>query len=348
MTTPLAPLSVLFVGGTGTISSACVRRAVAAGMTVTVLNRGRNAQRRDLPDGVEWITADVTDPSSVASAIDGRRFDAVASFLCFTGADARWAVDVFTGHTAQYLHISTASLYAKPVLQVPIVESTPRGNAYVAYSRQKIEAEDVFLDAHADRGFPVTIVRPSHTYDEASPPLPGGWTIVDRMLRGDDIVVHGDGTSLWTVTHADDFALGFVGLIGNPRAVGETFHITSDDVYNWEQIYLMVGAAFGVRPKLVHLPSEFFVLGAPEWGWSELLMGDLGHSAIFDNTKIRRFVPGYAPTQTLHRSLRRMVRWREEHPELARGDAEAEAVFDRMAAGYHRARALFAPDGASA
>jgi nucleoside-diphosphate-sugar epimerase len=336
-----APVSVLFVGGTGTISASSVRLAVERGMDVTVLNRGRNSNSRELPDAVTWISADIADREGLAAALGGGHWDAVVNFLSFTAEDASFFASLFADRTEQYIHISTASLYHKPVLQVPLVESNARLNPYVAYSRDKIEAENVLMEAFETRAFPVTIVRPSHTYDEASPPVPGGWTIFDRLERGAEIVVHGDGTSLWTVTHAADLAQGLVGLIGNPRAIGEDFHITSDDVYNWDQIYTIIAGALGVTPKLIHLPSEFFLAAAPEWGWSELLMGDLGHSALFDNSKIRRYVPDYAPGITFHRAARRMVQWRAAHPEAAAVDEQAAVVYDRMTGGYRQARAIF-------
>jgi nucleoside-diphosphate-sugar epimerase len=339
MTFP-SPVSVLFVGGTGTISASSVRRAVADGMTVTVLNRGSSGSA--LPAEVTRLTADIHDPASVEAALGGRTFDAVVNFLCFTAEDAQTAIDLFLDRTKQYVHISTASLYGKPVLQVPITESTPVHNRFVAYSRAKIEAEKVFQRAHEELGFPVTIVRPSHTYDDANPPLPGGWNVVDRIARGAAIPVHGDGTSLWTLTHADDFAVGLIGLFANPRAIGEVFHITSDDVYTWDQIYTIVADALGTTPNLVHVPSEMFTLAAPDWGWSELFLGDLGHSAIFDNSKIRRFVPGFAPRLTFHRSVLRMLAWHEAHPEATAPDAETEEILDRMVEGYERSRDVFA------
>ncbi|MCU1527280.1 MAG: NAD-dependent epimerase/dehydratase family protein [Frondihabitans sp.] len=336
-----SPLSVLFIGGTGTISASSVRRAVADGMHVTVLNRGINTNSRDLPDSVTWITADARDPDSIRSAVEEVSFDVVVNFLSFDAADAQAAIDIFREKTKQYIHISSASIYGKPVLQVPITESTPIHNKFVAYSREKIAAEKILQAAYTDAGFPMTIVRPSHTYDDANPPLPGGWNIVDRIIRGAEIPVHGDGTSLWTLTHADDLAQGLVGLIGNPRSIGEVFHITSDDVYTWDQIYTIVADALGTNANLVHIPSEMFTIAAPEWGWSELFRGDLGHSALFDNTKIRRFVPGYAPRLTFHQAILRMLEWRRTHLDTAVSDASTEAILDRMTEGYHRSKAAF-------
>lgn len=342
------PLKVLFIGGTGTISASSVRLAVAQGMEVFVLNRGRNVRGRLLPDSVKWLTADITNRESVAVALGDLRFDAVVNFLGYSAEDAAEAVSMFRNKTNHYIHISTASLYHKPILQVPIVESNLRQNSFLRYARKKIDAENVLMQAHVDDGFPATIVRPSHTYDEASPPLAGGWTIFDRIQRGAEVVVHGDGTSLWTLTHAADLAQGLVGLLGNMRAVGEAFHITSDDVYTWDQIYTLVGDAVGMPANLVHVPSEFFPIAAPEWAWSELFVGDLGHSAIFDNSKIRRYVPGYAPNRTFTRTVVQMAQWRREHPVEAAGDPTVESIIDRMTEGYYETKKVFealAPTG---
>jgi nucleoside-diphosphate-sugar epimerase len=337
----VSPLKVLYIGGSGTISAACVRLAVARGMQVFVLNRGRNSSGRQLPDSVVRLTGDVTTSDSVTAALGDLRFDAVVNFLCFTADDAERAIEIFRHRTRHYIHISTASMYHKPILQVPIVESNLRQNSFLRYARDKIAAEDGFMRAYTDEGFPVTIVRPSHTYDEASPPLAGGWTVFDRIERGAEIVVHGDGTSLWTLTHAADLAEGLVGLLVNRRAIGEAFHITSDDVYTWDQIYTLVGDALGVRAKLVHVASEIFPVAAPDWGWSDLIVGDLSHSAVFDTSKIRRYVPEFAPNRTFIRTLSEMTRWRRDHPAEAAGDPVAEAVIERMVTGYHESRKLF-------
>jgi len=337
-----AALTVLYIGGTGTISASCVRLSVESGMRVAVLNRGNNAKQRDLPRDVEWITADVTDDASLTAALEGRSFDAVVNFLSYDRDDAERAVRLLGPLTRQYVHISSASVYGKPVLQTPVTESTPTHNRFLAYARAKLRAERVLQDAYAEHGFPMTIVRPSHTYDDANPPLPGDWTVVDRIASGEEIPVHGDGTSLWTLTHAEDFAVGLVGLLGNPRAIGETFHITGDDVWTWDQVYTAIADALGVPAKLVHVPSELYPVVAPDWFWSELLVGDLAHSAVFDNTKIKRFVPAFGQRLTFHRAVRRMLAWRAEHPELTGRDAGTDAVLERIVTAYHAGRAAFA------
>ncbi len=336
-----ADLSVLFLGGTGTISASCVRLSVQTGMRVAVLNRGTDRRHRQLPDAVDRITGDVTDEASLVGALEGRSFDAIVDFLAYDETEADRAVRVLGPHTRQYVAISSASVYGKPLLQTPITESTPTHNRFLAYARAKLRLEAALRQAYEQQGFPVTIVRPSHTYDDANPPLPGDWAVVDRIARGAEIPVHGDGTSLWTITHAEDFAVGLVGLLGNPRAIGETFHITGDDVHTWDQIYTTVAGALGVPPRLVHVPSELYSVVAPDWAWSDLLVGDLSHSAVFDNTKIKRFVPAFGQRLTFHRAVHRMLARRAAHPELTAPNAATDAVLDRLVTGYHASREAF-------
>ncbi len=337
-----APLRTLFIGGTGTISTSCVRLSVESGMEVAVLNRGRNEARRELPGKVAQFVADVNDAESVRAVLDGVEFDSVVNFLSYDAEDAcRW-VALLRGRARQYVHISSASVYGKPVLRTPIVESTALHNKFLEYARAKLRAERALQLAFSEEGFPVTIVRPSHTYDDAQPPLPGGWTAVDRMVRGAEIPVHGDGTSLWTLTHAEDFAQGLVGLLGNTAAVGEIFHITGDDVLTWDQIYTVVAEALGAKAKLVHLASELFPVVAPDWFWSDLIVGDLSHSAVFDNAKVRRFVPGFAPKLTFQRGALRLARWYRGHRDVAGPDHVVDAVLDRLVGACHAAREVSA------
>ncbi|MGA3221473.1 MAG: NAD-dependent epimerase/dehydratase family protein [Acidimicrobiales bacterium] len=334
------PLKVLYLGGTGTISASCARGAVAQGMDVSVLNRGRSVLR-PLPPEVTRLTGDVRDPASFRAAIEGRDFDVVVNFLAYTADDAREAVDAFRGRTGHYLHISTAQLYQKPPRRMPYSESTARRNPFSTYARNKIAAEDVLTEAYILESFPVTIVRPSHTYDEVRPPLPGDWTVVDRLSRGAEVVVPGDGTSLWTLTHASDFAQGLLGLFANPNTFGEAFHITSDDVYCWNEIYDLIAAALGVEARLVHVPSEFLPLAAPDWSGSEQVLADLRYSVLLDNSKIRRYVPGFAPQRSFHRAVDDLVHWRQEHPTETAPDPAIDAVMDRLVGCYHAAEGAF-------
>lgn len=335
-------MKVLYIGGTGTISSACVAESARRGLDVHVLNRGRTARRRPLPEGVTTVTADVQDRDALSKALGGTTYDCVVDFLSYGAEDAAARVDLLAGRTAQYVHISSASVYHKPVRRVPIVESTARHNPYLAYARDKIAAEDVLRRAYEERDFPVTIVRPSHTYDDAHPPLPGEWTAWDRVARGDEIVVPGDGTSLWTLTHAEDFAVGLAGLIGNWQALGEDFHITSDEALTWDEIYGVIGRTAGTPARPVHLPAEFLPLVAPDWFWSDLILGDLAHTAVFDTTKIKRFVPSFRPVVTWADGARRLHAWRGAHPEETRPDEGTDAVLSRLVEGHRLAAAAVA------
>ena len=330
-----APLRVLYMGGTGTISTSCVRLSVESGMRVFGLNRGHNSAGRELPEGVTWLRGDVTDGSSVASALGDRDFDAVVNFLSYDADDARRSVAMFEGRTRQYVYISSASVYGKPVLRTPVLESTPTHNRFLEYARAKLRAEHELQAAYAHDGFPVTIVRPAHTYDDAHPPLPGDWTVVERIARGAEIPVHGDGTSLWTLTHADDFALGLVGLLGNPRAVGETFHITSDDVYTWDQIYTLLADACGARANILHVPTDALIAANPAEEGN--LCGDKVHCTVFDNSKLRRLVPGFRAQVPFAKGIRETVTWLDAHPDHQGIDEEANSGWDRLAAIYEDA-----------
>lgn len=334
--------SVLFVGGTGAISNSCVKEAVAQGMTVSVLNRGRSSRLRDLPESVEVLTGDITDPASVEAALGDRHFDAVVNFLCYDAEGAARNVKLFADRTSHYVHISSASVYHRPLPKGPVTESTLAHNPEWGYMRDKVEAERVFLDAFVSQAFPVTIVRPAHTYDEAVAPLAGGWAVIDRIERGEPVVVQGDGTSLWTFTHAADLAVGLVGLLGRPSAFGEAFHITSDDVLSWNQIYLAIGHAMGVEPTILHIPTDLILVAEPDWFWAGLLDGDLSHSELYDTTKIRSYVPAFRPTRVFEREIYRILAWRKAHPELAKGDPAEDAVYTRLAARYEQAKAIFA------
>lgn len=322
----MAATTVLFIGGTGIISSAASALAASRGMEVTLLNRGQS--RREPADGVEVLTADISDAEAVDQALAGREFDVVADMIAFTPDHVRRDIDRFEGRTGQYVFISSASAYQKPVSHLPITESTPLRNPHWQYSRDKIACEDLLTAAYRDRNFPVTVLRPSHTYDKWTIPAFGGWTAIDRMRRGEEIVVHGDGTSLWTLTHASDFAVGFVGLLGNPLAYGDTFQITSDFVYTWNEIYGMLGHAAGVEPRIRYATTAAIEELAPERAGQ--LSGDMAHSVVFDNSKIRRLVPDYNPTVALHTAAREIIDWHDAHPELQRVDPELNALFDRL------------------
>ena len=321
--------TVLFLGGTGRISAACVAEAVTLGFHVSVVNRGHSALR-PLPDGVELLRADLNDAAALARVVAGRQFDVVADFLSFTPERLARNLDLFTGRVGQYVFISTASAYAKPVPSLPIRESTPLRNPYWQYSRDKIACEDLLTARYRDGGFPATIVRPSHTYDRYTSPLTGGWTQIVRMRQGRPVIVHGDGTSMWTLTHATDFAYSFAGLLGHPAAIGEAYHITGDEVLTWDAIATTLAAAAGVRdPHLVHVTSQDIAVRLPDLGPG--LLGDKAHSVVFDNTKVRALRPGFAQRVPFHVGARQIIDTYDTHPELQRVDSDLDAALDELA-----------------
>jgi nucleoside-diphosphate-sugar epimerase len=327
----MGSLKVLFVGGTGVISSACVREAVSAGIDVYVLNRGQTAGRA-VPDGVTELRGDMRDPASVRAATGDLDFDSVIDFIAFTPDQVQADVDLFRGRTGQYVFISTASAYQKPPGRLPLTESTPLRNPFWQYSRDKIACEDLLVAQYRDTGFPATIVRPSHTYDSTKTVLSGGWTSLARMLAGRPVIVHGDGTSLWTVTHNTDFARAFVPLLGHPRTLGEAFHITSDDFLTWDQITHAMAAALGVQAKIVHVPSEIIAAADPEWGAG--LLGDKTHPTIFDNSKIRSIAPGWRARIPFEHGAREIADWYLADPSRQVVDDRLDALMDKLAADY--------------
>jgi nucleoside-diphosphate-sugar epimerase len=337
----------LFVGGSGIISSACSWLAVERGIELYVLNRGNTAAVRPLPAEATVLPGDIRDPDSVRRAIGGRDFDAVVDWVAFTPAHVGADIELFRGRTGQYVFISSASAYQTPPARLPVTESAPLRNPFWEYSRNKIACEDALVTAYRQEGFPATIVRPSHTYDKTSVPFDGGWTVVSRMLQGKSIVVHGDGTSLWTLTHHRDFAAGFVPLLGHPRTVGEAFHITSDDVLSWNQIAETLAAAAGVAADIVHVPSDMIAVVNPGWGAS--LLGDKAHSMIFDNSKLRSVVPGFRPVIPFEQGAREIVGWHMDEPSRQRVDPRIDAAMDDLiarvkaepaAAGFPRSAAV--------
>jgi nucleoside-diphosphate-sugar epimerase len=328
----MSKLKVLFIGGTGVISSACAREAVTGDHDVElyVLNRGQSA--RGLPDGVTELRGDIREPESVRKAVAGLEFDSVVDFVAFTTGHVRANLDRFRGRTGQYVFISTASAYQTPPSRLPVTESTPLRNPYWQYSRDKIACEDLLVAEYRDNGFPATIVRPSHTYDATKTVLSGGWTSLARMLAGKPVIVHGDGASLWTVTHNTDFARAFVPLLGHSRTLGEAFHITSDDVLTWDQIAYALGAALGVTPRLVHVPSDVINAHDPEWGAG--LLGDKAHSMVFDNSKVKSVVPGWNAVVPFERGAREIAAWHLGNPARQVVNEKLDALMDTLAAQY--------------
>jgi nucleoside-diphosphate-sugar epimerase len=327
-------MRVLFLGGSGIISTACVDLALALGHEVHVLNRGH----RPAPPAAHVHVADLGDEPAVRQALGGGSWDAVVDFLAYTPDDVERELRLFRGRVGQLVFISSASAYQRPVTHYLITESTPLANPYWQYSRNKIACEERLLRAHREEGFPVVIVRPSLTYGDTQVPLAvNSWersyTVVDRMRRGLPVIVPGDGTSLWTLTHNSDFARGLLGLLGNDQALGHAFHITSDEVLCWDQAYRAVADAAGVaRPELVHVASDFIAACLPEEAAG--LVGDKATSVVLDNTKIKRFVPGFVATTRFRDGIRRTLAWFDADPARRLVDEAASRNQDRILAAY--------------
>jgi len=326
-------MKVLFIGGTGVISSACSQLAVERAMELTLLTRGQSA--RPSPEGVRRLEADIHDRRSVEKALAGEHFDVVVDWIAFEPDSIQADIELFAGRCEQFIFISSASAYQTPPAALPVNESTPLDNPYWEYSRLKSACEERLMLAYRETGFPATIVRPSHTYDCTMLPVRGGYTMIDRMRRGKQVVVHGDGTSLWTLTHHRDFAKGFVGLLGNPHAIGQAFHITSDEWLTWDQIYHILGQAAGVEPRLVHVPSDLIAAYDPDWGAG--LLGDKAHSMIFDNSKIKRLVPDYVATIPFAHGAREILAWYDAEPTRQNVDIAFDAILERILAAYKKA-----------
>ena len=328
-------MKVLFIGGTGVISSACSRLAVKRGIDLVLLNRGQTA--RPIPEGARVLQGDIRDRASVARALGESTFDAVVDWIGFTPEQVEADIERFQGRTGQYIFISSASAYQKPLSSLPITESTPLDNPFWAYSRAKAACEERLMQAYREEKFPITIVRPSHTYDRTKVPLLGHYTDLDRMRKGKRVIVHGDGTSLWVLTHHEDFAKGFVGLLGNSHAIGHAFHITSDEVLTWNQIYTLLAQAAGVEPQIVHVPSDLIAAFDPEVGAG--LLGDKAHSVIFDNNKIKRLVPDFAATIPFSQGAKEIIAWFDADPARQVVDTQVNHLIDRIIAAYEAIRA---------
>lgn len=324
-------MNVLFIGGTGIISSACTQLALARGIEITLLNRGNNTTR-PAPVDTRILHADIRDPQSVRAALQGAHFDAVVDWIAFTPEHIRTDLDLFRDNTAQYIFISSASVYQKPPSYVPVSESAMLDNPFWQYSRDKIACEELLVQAYRETKFPMTIVRPSHTYDKTTLPFDGGYTTLRRMMDGKKVIVHGDGTSLWTLTHHQDFAKGFVGLLGLPAAVGDAIHITSDEWLTWNQIFESMARAAGTTPRMVHIPTELINAYAPNWGAG--MLGDKMHSMIFDNSKIKRLVPDFCASIPFARGAEEIVTWFAADPARQKIDEKVNQLQDTLIAKY--------------
>ena len=322
------------IGGTGTISSAITRQLAASGHDLWLLNRGH--RKDEVPTGVRQIIADIDDTDEVLRQIGDAQFDAVCEFIGFLPSQVERDIRLFKGRTRQYVYISSASAYNKPAANHVITEGTTLANPYWEYSRNKIACEELLLKVYREEGFPVTIVRPSHTYCERAVPvsvhgLKGSWQVLKRMLEGKPVIVHGDGSSLWTLTWNEDFASGFIGLLGNPKAIGEAFQIMSDEQLTWNQIYECVARALHVTPRLYHVSSDFLAATSPKaWDFTGNLLGDKAVTVVFDCSKLKRVVPGFQAVTRFDEGVRRCVDHILAHPELQVEDPDFDAWCDRV------------------
>jgi len=328
-------MKVLFVGGTGLISSACTRLAVERGVELFLLNRGSDPDR----GGATSLVADAHDEAATEGVLAGHRFDVVVDWIAYTPEDIERDLRLFRHRTDQFVFISSASAYLKPLGDWIIREDTPLANPFWDYSQNKIACEERLMRAYREDGFPVTIVRPSLTYGDTQVPLSvNSWerpfTAIARMRAGRPIIVPGDGTALWTMTHNTDFAVGFVGLMGRRAAIGHAFNITSDEVLTWDEIYRQTAAAAGAEARIVHIASDFIAACLPEW--SGTLLGDKSGSAVFDTTKIKRFVPDFRAVTPYAEGIRRTVAWFDADPARQLIDAEMDARWDRLIAAYEQ------------
>lgn len=334
-------MKILMIGGTGTISSAITRQLAESGHNLWLLNRGN--RRNEVPSGVTQVIADIDDTAEVLRQIGDEQFDAVCEFIGFVPEQVQRDIRLFSGRTRQYVYISSASAYNKPAANHVITEGTTLANPHWEYSRNKIACEELLMKAYRDDAFPVTIVRPSHTYCERSVPVSvhgpkGSWQVLKRMLDGKPVIIQGDGTSLWTLTWNEDFARGFIGLLGNPKAIGEAFQIMSDEQLSWTQVYQCVANALGVELKPYYVSSAFLAKAAPsEYDFEGNLLGDKSVTVVFDCTKLKRAVPGFKAVVRFDEGVRRCVAYLKAHPELQVEDPEFDAWCDRVIAAQEQA-----------
>lgn len=336
-------MNALLIGGTGTISMAITRLLAEKGWEVHLLNRGN--RKAEVPQGVHWIQADISDEQAVAQILQGRHFDCVCEFIGFLPEQVERDIRLFEGKTSQYLYISSASAYHKPATDYRITEGTALANPYWEYSRNKIACEEVLMKAYREHQFPVTIIRPSHTYDNRNVPLgvhgdKGSYQVIKRMLQGKPVIIHGDGTSLWTMTHNWDFAKGYVGLMGNPHAIGEAFQITNDETLTWNQIYAAIARVLGVELKACHVSSEFLA-ATGKYDLLGSLIGDKANSVVFDNSKLKRAVPDFVPTVRFEQGIRDTIENIMAHPELQTEDPEFDEWCDKVIEVVENAKKAF-------
>jgi nucleoside-diphosphate-sugar epimerase len=326
-------VKVLFIGGTGIISSGCAPLAVEKGIDLYLLNRGQTT--RPVPKGAHVLKGDIRDINSAKKALGDMKFDVVVNWVAYSPEHIETDLKLFKGRTSQYIFISSASAYQTPPVRLPVTESTPLYNPYWDYSQGKIDCEDRLMKAYREENFPITIVRPSHTYDWTALPFEGGYTVVDRMRKGKKVIVHGDGSSLWVLTHHKDFAKGFVGLLGNSHAIGEAFTITSDELLTWNQIFEITAGAAGSEAQIIHIPSDVIAKFNPSWGAG--LLGDKTHSMIFDNSKIKSIVPDFSATIPYSLGVKEIIAWYDADPSRQVVDKNFDKQMDEIITAFESA-----------
>lgn len=325
-------MKVLFIGGTGVISTACSQLAVEKSFDLYLLNRGET--KREIPANAKFLVGDIRDKNSIKNVIKDLHFDVVVNWIAFTPEHVQTDIELFKEKTNQYIFISSASAYQTPPRSLPVAESTPLHNPFWEYSRNKIACEELLINEYKNNNFPVTIVRPSHTYDKTSLPVHGGYTAINRMREGKKVIVHGDGSSLWVLTHNKDFAKGFVGLLGNNQVIGESIHITSDELLTWNQIHEILADAAGVKANIIHIPSDFINTFDKEWGAG--LLGDKTHSMIFDNSKIKKFVPEFKATIPFCRGAEEIINWFDADKSRQIVNKDVDAMIDKIITAYEQ------------
>lgn len=328
-------MKILFIGGTGQISTAVTNLLLEKNADLTLLNRGSGSAYTQ--KGAKLIKSDINDLPAAKKALAGKHFDVVVNWIAYTKDEVLRDIELFGSSIGQYIFISSASAYEKPSKHYIITESTPLSNPFWQYSRDKIECERLLEEEHQRSGFPYTIVRPSHTYGQGNLPVlfwrtDYFWTFLDRILRGLPMIVHADGTSLWTVTHNTDFAAAFVGLMGQPRALCQTYHITSDEALSWNNLHKTIAFALGVEPNIIHIPSDYIVRQLPEYEGD--LIGDKIESVVFDNSKIKDMVPGWQAHVSFAEGVRLTLDWYEQHPEMKRTDPVYDQKLDGLISAY--------------
>jgi len=322
-------MRILFIGGTGVISTACSELCIDNGYDLYLLNRGQSL--RVPPAKAKIINADIRDTRAVKTILAKKKFDVVVDWIAYTEEHVKNDFEIFGDKTYQYIFISSASAYHKPPLILPITEDTPLHNPFWTYSQGKIDCENFLMKLFTEENFPVTICRPSHTYDKTRFPLYGNYTAFSRMKQNKSIIIHGDGNTLWTLTNTRDFAKGFIGLLGNSKCIGEAYHITSDETMTWNQIAETIALAARLELKITHLPAEFITKYDEEWGSN--ITGDKGYDTVFNNSKIRSIIPQFKAVIPYREGIKEVIAWYSE-PKNQLVNSEIDLLMDKMIAEY--------------